>query len=419
MHNSVNVRKPGRAGGAGLACLILSIAWLPAGCGRPHARNPVPEDLASAAVVLNTPGLRSWGDAFSPDFQQDLITSVRQEEQFTPEVFSGDNPTVDILALSGGGADGAFGAGVLCGASATGKRPKFKLVTGISTGALIAPLAFLGSDYDPQLRATYTETTTKDIYLEKSLLKAMGSDSMMDTGPLVKMLEKYFDDNTLRKIAAEHGKGRRLFVGTTNMDAERPVIWNMGAIAAIGTPQAYKLFRQILQASSAIPVAFPPQYIEVQAGGKTYDEMHCDGGVSMQVFLYGPLMSPMLAAKEMGISQRRRRPRVFIIRNTQIKPEWKTTEGRLLPLAGRSVETLIKTQGIGDLYRIYTETRRDDLDYNLVHIPDDVKLQRREMFDRDDMRLLFDTGYKLATTGSAWMKTPPGLDAQPTGSSSR
>jgi len=388
------------------ACAIA----LSAGCGKAHVRNPLPETLASEAVVLHTPGLRSWGDAFSPDFQRDFIASVHQEEQKTPEVFSGDKPTVDVLALSGGGADGAFGAGLLCGWTATGTRPKFKLVTGISTGALIAPFAFAGSEFDASLKANYTEITTKDIYLTKSTLNAIGSDSMLDTAPLAKMLDKYIDEKMLRAIAAEHLKGRRLFVGTTNMDAERPVIWNMGAIAAIGTPEAYRLFRQILRASSAIPVAFPPQYVEVSAGGKTYDEMHCDGGVSMQVFLFGPLMSLMAGQKELGLEKRRREARVFIVRNTQIKPEWKTIEGRLLPLAGRSVETLIKTQGIGDLYRIYSETRRDELDYNLVHIPHDIKLQRREMFDKDDMRLLFDTGYKLATSGNTWKKYPPGLE---------
>ena len=155
---------------------------------------------------------------------------------------------------------------MLCGWTEHGDRPRFKLVTGISTGSLIAPFAFLGPEYDAKLKEVYTTISTKNIYQVHSLLKMLRSDSIADTWPLAELAAKSMDDDLLRAIAAEHQKGRRLFVGTTNLDAQRLVIWDMGAIAAIGTPEAFKLFRRILLASAAIPVMFPPIYLEVEAG---------------------------------------------------------------------------------------------------------------------------------------------------------
>ena len=395
--------RPLMARGAALCLMIL------AGCGQPHRRNAVPQELAANAQIPGMPAVRAWGDAFSPDFQRDLIDSIRQEESATPEVFQGADPTINLLALSGGGSDGAYGAGLLCGWTQAGDRPRFKLVTGISTGSLIAPFAFLGPEYDARLKEVYTTLTTKDLVTAKPMLAVVGSDAMMDTTPLARMLEKYIDDSAIRAIAAEHAKGRRLFVGTTNLDTQRPVVWNMGAIASVDRPEARRLFRQVLLASASIPVAFSPQYVSVEAGGKTFDEMHVDGGTSTEVFLYGPVISPLAAGRELGLAKARRRPRVFIIRNTQINPEWQVVEGRLLPIAGRAVATLIKSQGIGDLYRIYGETQRDGVDYNLAFVPGDIKLERREAFDKEDMNKLFDAGFEAARKGYPWEKVPPAL----------
>ena len=198
-----------------------------------------------------------------------------------------------FLALSGGGDEGAFGAGVLCGWTAHGDRPQFKLVTGISTGALIAPFAFLGSSYDDTLRYLYTGITSKDIFRMKSLLTVLWRDAIADTKPLAKKLDQYVDEAMLAAVAAEHKKGRRLIIGTTQLDAQRLVLWNMGAIASSGDPEAIKLFRKILLTSASIPGAFPPQYIRVEAGGKRYEEMHVDGGTTAEVVLYEAALKPM------------------------------------------------------------------------------------------------------------------------------
>ena len=190
------------------------------------------------------------------------------------------------LAVSGGGANGAYGVGILLGWTAAGTRPEFALVTGISTGALIAPFAFLGPEYDARLKEAYTSMTTKDIAKPRSALGTLNSDAATDTAPLKAHIARYVDQEVIDAIAREFRRGRRLFIGTTNLDAIRPVFWNIGYIAVSGRPDAGDLIRTILLASASIPAVFPPQYIPVEAGGKRYDEIHVDGGAVAQAFLY-------------------------------------------------------------------------------------------------------------------------------------
>ncbi|WP_348758385.1 patatin-like phospholipase family protein [Candidatus Methylocalor cossyra] len=352
------------------------------------------------------PGVRTWGDEYSPEFQKDLIASVHQEEQ--SGLFR-DGDTVSVLAISGGGGDGAFGAGLLCGWTAAGNRPNFKLVTGISTGALTAPFAFLGPAYDDKLKKVYTSITSKDIFKLKSIFGMLRTDAMTLNDSLSKLTTEYIDGKTLKDIAAEHAKGRRLYIGTTALDAQRPVIWNMGAIAASGHPDAPDLFRRIMIASAAVPVAFPPVYFTVEAGGRRYDEMHVDGGVSNQVFLYGPVLNPLAGAKELGFERPRRSLRVYVIRNAKIKPVWQPVRPIMRSIAPRSVSTLIKEQGIGDIFRIFVTTRRDGADFNLAYIPDELDTNRSDEFNNQVMNVLFDTGYRLARHGYRWQKGPPGF----------
>ncbi len=231
-----------------------------------QVRHPLPEHLLDQAQVENLPGVRAWGDAYSESLEQSAIESIKQELAANHGKLE---PEATFLALSGGGGDGAFGAGILCGWTAAGTRPRFKLVTGISTGALIAPFAFLGPEYDAKLKEAYTTISDKDIYTVPSVVKLVLNlgriEAAASTKPLAELLERLIDENVLQAVAAEHNKGRRLLVGTTQLDAQRQVIWNMGAIAASGHPDALKLFRQVLRASASIPVAFNPVYISVEA----------------------------------------------------------------------------------------------------------------------------------------------------------
>ena len=247
------------------------------------------------------PASGTGATSHSENLEQSAIESIRQEMAANHGKLE---PEANFLALSGGGGDGAFGAGILCGWTAAGTRPRFKLVTGISTGALIAPFAFLGPEYDARLKEAYTTMSDKDIYTVTSvvtLVLNLGKiEAAASTKPLAELLERLIDENMLRAIAAEHNKGRRLLVGTTQLDAQRLVIWNMGAIAASYHPDALKLFRQVLRASASIPVAFNPVYIKVKAAGQEYDEMHVDGGVKAQVMLYGEAINLFTTGKKLG-----------------------------------------------------------------------------------------------------------------------
>jgi Patatin-like phospholipase len=320
---------------------------------------------------------------------------------------------VDLLALSGGGDNGAFGAGVLCGWTQHGDRPRFKLVTGISTGALIAPFALLGSDYDDNLKA-YTMVTQAEIFRRQSLLNALWRESLADTRPLAKLIAKYIDEPILQAVAREHNKGRRLFIGTTQLDAQRLVIWNMGAIAASGHPDALKLFRQIILASASIPGFFPPQYLKVEAGGRKYEEMHVDGGTMAQVILYEAALKPFAEKENLMEIKLAGRPKVlYIIRNGRIRPTWDKVRPRLVPIASRAIDTLIKVQGVGDLYRLKAFAHRDNMDFNLAAIPRDFPPAPGDMFNQEYMNRLFELGFETARQGYPWKKYPPLFEPEP------
>lgn len=353
------------------------------------------------------PGVRDWGDRQSNVFQEDLVNSIRQYLATKPKGFKYEDDTISILAISGGGADGAFGAGVLNGWAASGTLPTFKLVTGISTGSLIAPFAFLGGNYVEKIGRLYTSITTDDIFKKRSLFAILGgADSVADTSPLAALIEQNIDEEMLQAVAKAHSEGRRLFIGTTNLDARRLVVWNMGAIASSGHPGALELFRKVMRASASMPVFFQPMLIEVEADGETYDEMYVDGGVTTEVFFYGALLDIADAHKTLELPERPK-VRVFVIRNTQIEPDYKVVERKLFSIAGKTISSLVGSQGIGDLYRIYVITKRDGFDYNLASIPPQWVPNPKEPFDPDDMKRLYDVGYNMAKSGYPWEKYPP------------
>ena len=340
---------------------------------------------------------------------RDAIEGVKREMQYLIKSgHDGPLPPVNFLAISGGGDAGAFGAGLLVGWTQAGSRPEFKGVTGISTGALIAPFAFLGPEYDDELQAVYTTMSPDSIFETRNLLAALIDDALADTAPLARTVQQYVDEEMLRRIAEEYQeKGRLLLIGTTDLDARRPVIWNMGAIASSGSPDSLGLFRKILLASAAIPGAFPPVMFDVEVDGKQYQEMHVDGGAMAQVFLYPPGLNVREEAKARGVDRDRT---LYIIRNARLDADWASVERLTLDIVGRAISSLIHSQGIGDLFKIYLLTQRDGIDYNLAYIGEEFDAQKEEEFETKFMRKLFDYGYDLGRTGYPWKKTPPGLD---------
>jgi hypothetical protein len=386
---------------------ILATALGLAGCGV-LPRNAVPVELMGTAIVPDLPDVRA--PAGSPDaaMQRDLSRSFEQES--ATEFPVGPDGVVHYahLALSGGGANGAFGAGFVVGWSGTGKRPPFKIITGVSTGALMAPFVFVGPDYDAALTEFYTTTSSLNIFRMLSIVpQLLGGESLADSGPLRLMIERQVDAELLRRVAAAHNGGRRLYIATADLDSQRVWIWNMGLIAASGRPEAARLFQQIMLASASVPIAFPPVFFQVEAGGRRFDEMHVDGGVGVRVFFSGGVFS-FTAARE-GVGRGTSREEVYIIHNGQLLSSPEVTPRSLRGIGLRTFASASKSAVIGDLFRIYVVTLREQAGFNWITIPEDVELAGNELFDPVKMRELYELGHQRARADSPWVTAPPGL----------
>lgn len=390
---------------------ILAAVLLPAllvvGCSGMDRAPPEPANLTDQSTILGIPNARFYADTQAAAMAQEALRAVERERAALPGSArtEGHLPPANLLAISGGSDDGAFGAGLLVGWTQSGKRPEFKLVSGVSTGSLIAPFAFLGSAYDPQLRAVYTGVQPADIYEKRSIVTAVFHESFADTAPLFQLITRYVDDEMIAAIAREYAKGRLLLIGTTNLDSQRPVIWNIGAIAASGRPGAIELVRKILLASAAVPGLFPPVLVDVEAGGQRFQEMHVDGGAIAQMFLYPPSIGLQVSSKTIA-----RERHAYLIRNSRLDPDWAAVERSLFSITGRAISTMIHYSGYNDVLRIYTTTQRDGVDYNLAFIGPDFNVEHKVPFDQTYMRALFDYGYQRGRAGYSWRKTPPILD---------
>ncbi len=366
----------------------------------------VPPQDESEVTVLGLRDIRYWGDEDSPVLIAEGKASYDRElAAYRAGGHTGPLPPASYLAVSGGGEDGAFGAGLLVGWTAQGSRPEFKLVTGISTGALTAPFAFLGPRYDPQLRAVYTQISADDVLVNRGLLAAVTDDALNSNAPLRQTIAGLVTPSLLDEIAAEYQQGRLLLIGTTNLDEGRPVIWNIGKLAASGRPGVLRLVQQILIASAAIPGAFPPEMIDVEVNGRPYQEMHVDGGASAQVFVYPPSLQLNVQAQKHGLIRSRH---LYVIRNARLDPHWEEIKRKTLSIAGRAIGSLIHTQGVGDIYRIYIAATRDEIDFNLANIPSSFDMKLETPFDPAYMQALFGVGYELGKKGYSWQKFPPG-----------
>jgi predicted acylesterase/phospholipase RssA len=390
--------------------LIAAVLLLSHGCTTTPPRLPaVPHELTAKAEIPGMSNVRFVAGGDMSEFFKVSVEGVHREQEYlASQGHTGPLPPAVFLAISGGGDNGAFTAGLLNGWTAKGDRPEFKLVTGISTGALIAPFAFLGSKYDPTLKEVYTTISPKDVIKPRSLLNGVFSDAMADNAGLWKLTRKTVNAELLKLIAAEYAKGRFLLVATADIDARRPIIWDMGKIASYGTPQALDLFVSVMIASASIPAGFPPVMIDVEADGKHYQEMHVDGGTMAQVFAYPAAVTAKDMESAIGSGRDRT---LYVIRNARLDPDWAQVDRRTMSIAGRAVASLIHTQGIGDLYRIYATAQRDGVDFNLAFIPATFQVPHPEEFDNTYMRALYDVGYDMALKGFPWQKTPPGFSS--------
>jgi hypothetical protein len=380
------------------ASSVVLLSAMLAACAAAPQRQPLPQDLADRAEVPGVPAARHWGDEAPDAFRDWLRLPDAELEALYPALVGRPHR---YLLISGGGGDGAFGAGLLVGWTAAGNRPEFQIITGISTGAIIAPFAFLGPAYDETLRELYTSFSSDDLVRKRNLVQLLRGDSAFDTTPMMDLLDRYLGDAQIAAIAAEGRRGRSLLIGTTNLDAGRPVIWDVTRIAMSGAPHARQLIHDIIRASSAIPGAFPPVMFQVQVEGKRYDELHVDGGVTSQVFLGATGLDWRQIAERLRAEGA---PQLYVIRNARLAPQWEPVERRLAPIMARSIASLIRDQGIGDMARIFLVADRDGMEFNLARVPEDFTVDSNELFDRKYMQALFERGFVAGKQGDIWIR---------------
>jgi Patatin-like phospholipase len=379
---------------------VLGLNLIVVGCASIDRLPAVPLSIASK-INIDIPDAR-----FYPDTDVERMAALGvQAYKRALAAHHGHLPTNYFLAISGGGDDGAFGAGLLAGWSARGDRPVFGLVTGVSTGALSAPFAFLGGEYDAKLKQVYTDTSAGDIFNKRGLLAAVANDAMTDTTPLRNMIASFVDKAMIERIAEEYGKGRLLLIMTTNLDQGRSVIWNIGAIAASGYPGTQDLIVDILRASAAVPGLFPPVMLDVSIDGKRYQEMHVDGGAVAQAFLYPPSLNLKTNSARFGIQRKRV---AYVLRNGRLFRPEENVKRQTLSIAAQAISTMTATSGVNDTYRMYVTTKRDGVGFNLAYIDNDFTLPYKGPFDQGYMRALYEYGYEKGKAGYHWHKTPPG-----------
>lgn len=398
------VMGPARTWVAG--ALVLLGSTMLGGCATIMDRDAVPAALTSSATVPHLAHARFWGDEVPSDLPAFIRTYLPNVGKMATarSADSRSRPVVEYLAISGGAGDGAYGAGFLAGWTERGDRPTFEVVTGVSAGAIIAPFAFLGPRYDARLKEIWTRYKTDDIATPQIFSGILGGPALADTSPLKTLIDKYVDREMIDAVAQEYRAGRVLLVGTTNIDAQRPVFWNLGEIAASPHPSALELFRQVILASASIPGAFPPVRIRVVAGSKTHEEMHVDGGTTRQVFIAPAQMS--LKAFD-GMYARPPLRRIYIIKNGKLTPEYEPVSPSTISISARSLFTLTKAQAIGDINRIWAIAQRDGAEFNLTSIPAGFTQQAKEPFDQPYMQALYRRGQEEGRSGKGWTKTPP------------
>ena len=387
------------------AMTLASTLLLLTGCGTVPTRAVPPTATLPARALVDLDAAPGSYPVYNPEKAMQLLRTDRVPIHPTDE----PDPR-NLLALSGGGMYGAYSAGVLKGWTASGTRPKFDVVTGISTGSLIAPFAFLGPEYDDHLEQKYTTVKATDIYRIRPWLSIPFAPSVAESAPLRAMIASEVNDALLAQIAAEHAKGRRLYVGTTNLDSKRLTVWDMGAIAGSPHPGRLQLFRNVLLASCSVPGVLPPVEIAVLVNGKRYTEMHADGGVAASIFLdpYMLFGDKTDATATTGLPAG---PNIYAIVAGKLYVEPGEVQPRFFSVAGQSLTGVLQAQFEGNLMRLFLMSKLTGGSFQLTAVPQDVPIGDSSLsFDPVIMRRCFDVGYQLSSQGKQWRTLPPGSE---------
>lgn len=373
--------------------------WLIVGLGLTLAGCAATPRLPASGSRLNTAVPAGF------DGQEEIRFAFDSEEAFlrhSAQTFAeleraAEDGRVNILSLSGGGAGGAFGAGALVGWTRSGTRPAFQLVTGVSVGALIAPLAFLGPDWDPVLTRALGGGSTEHLMQRNLIGTLFGNSSVYRGEPLRDLVDAFLSDALLEAVAREYRRGRRLFIETTDLDKGEPVIWDMGAIALHGGKKARTLFRDVLVASASIPVVFPPVVIRVREDGRSYDEMHVDGATTVPLFL-GPEVSALVTRGAPHLENFK----AYVLVNGQLGRFPSTTKISARRILARGFDTNL-THGIrAALALAYNFADHYGMQFELTAVPTGYPFKGPLDFEPAHMRALFDFAAHCAETGRLW-----------------
>ncbi len=307
------------------------------------------------------------------------------------------------LVLSGGGAGGAFGAGALVGLSRRQERPQYDVVTGVSTGALIAPFAFLGADWDAQLTEAFTSGRGAPMSVHGLLALPLGASRR--SAALNALVDHYVTSDLVRAVAEEAGRGRLLWVATTDLDKEETVIWDLGSIAMRGGEPARKLFRDVVVASASIPGVFEPVLIHVQQGGRMYDEMHVDGNASSPLFI-APVAAYFTLLDKGSLDG----AQVYVLINGQIINAPETTPFKLRPIVARTFSVALKHMSTAQAVAVDQFAEKYRMSVQSTYLPFDYPQYNSADFRTSTMRPLFDYGARCAQNGHLWTTLEETMD---------
>ena len=378
-----------------LGAAVLAGLAVVAGCQSPGRRVPFRAPPAGPIAPAETPRPVPPGVTLCGPLEPD----------------PGLRPPRHVLALSSGGLYGAYSTGFLAGWTKSGTRPEFDVVTGVSTGALIAPLAFLGPEFDDRSQQLYTGVRAEDVFRIRAWVTIPFKDAVASSAPLRQLIESQVDQEMMDRIAAEHRKGRRLYVGTTNLETRRLVIWDMGAIACRPCPEGCRLFRDVLLASCSVPGMLPPVTFSVESGGRTVSELHGDGGVASQVFVPSVVFRAAAAGTADGPVVPGAGGNLYAVVSGKLYPDANPVRRRVLPILGATTETIMYAHCRAELTSLYGQAKLAGMQYHLTSLRQDMPVNAETLMsiDQGEMTKLYAEGLKDGVDGPAWRYAPPDI----------
>ncbi|EGQ9234411.1 patatin family protein [Vibrio alginolyticus] len=381
--------------------VTVALSLLIVACSSPHTLDVRVsqsnyKDVEIASSTPNEP-LRMWANE-APDF---LYSA---HNQTTPIKVEGER--LNILALSGGGVNGAYGAGVLMGLQEKGELKDYAIITGVSAGALIAPFVFIGGDAMPKMKEVMLNINDKNILGKKNFLNTLFKDAFTDGENLYDFIADAYPEPMIEAMAQQHRNGKRLFIGSTHFDSGELVIWNIGAIANSDLADKSELIYKVLAASASIPGVFPPQFIDVEHDGETLEELHVDGGLAAQVFFNPSNFNYQQISEALGLEKA---PQLDVIRNGALKTPYRPLKDKGLDLVSKSVSSLTLAQTRGDLYRMKYISEINDIEMQFTYIDQDFRYAKvtKDMFDHRYLLTIYEYGFKKATQGQLWVTELP------------